>query len=379
MSTRTRPPLPAALGVAALAAVLLALLVPLFAAPATHLAPRDLPVAVAGPAPVAGDLAARLAAARPGAFEVTTLPDAAAADRALRDRQVYAAFVAGPEGVALHTAPAASPTVAALLTEAAAQFSAGRPVPVVEVVSGAPDDPRGAGFAAGFLPFAMASVLAGALLTLVVTGRIARLLGLLAFGLLAGVVGAAVLHGWLGVLDGDPLAEAAAAGLFALAAAATVAGLGALLGRPGIGLGALLVFLVGNPLSAVSAAPELLPQPWGTVGQFLPVGAGGTLLRSVTFFDGAGSGRPLAVLAGYALVGLTLVLLARRPAESPRPAAPEAGSPLLADSAAGSPRPAASAGGSSRRADSAGGSSRRADPGARPFRPAGSGAAVDTP
>jgi hypothetical protein len=228
---------------------------------------------------------------------------------------VYAAFVVGPDGVALHTAPAASPTVAALLTEASAQLSAGRPVPVVAVVPATPDDPRGAGFAAGFLPFAMASMAAGALLTLLVTGRVARLLGLVAFGVLAGGVGAAVLHGWLGVIDGDPLAEAAATGLFALASAATVAGLGALLGRAGIGLGALLVFLVGNPLSAVSAAPELLPQPWGTVGQFLPVGAGGTLLRSVAFFDGAGAGRSLAVLAGYALVGLLLVAVSRRPAD----------------------------------------------------------------
>ncbi|MGW5671250.1 hypothetical protein [Micromonospora sp. NPDC003776] len=131
-----------------------------------------------------------------------------------------------------------------------------------------------------------------------------------------------MLHGWLGVLDGDLWREAAATGLFALAAAGTVAGLGALFGRPGIGLGALLVFLVGNPLSAVAAAPELLPQPWGTVGQFLPVGAGGTLLRSAAFFDGAGAARSLAVLAGYALLGLLLVLVGRFP--SARAADPSA-------------------------------------------------------
>ncbi|WP_199562144.1 hypothetical protein [Micromonospora deserti] len=311
MPTRTRPPLLMAVLIAAVAVVVQALLVPLFAAPAANLAPRDLPVAVAGPAPAADELAGRLTAARPGAFAVTTLPDAAAADRALRDREVYAAFVAGSEGVALHTAPAASPAVSALLTEAAAQLSAGRAVTVVEVVPADPDDPRGAGFAAGFLPFAMASMLAGALLTLLVAGRAARLAGLAAYGVLAGLVGVVVLHGWLGVIDGGWLGEAAAIGLFALAAAATVTGLGALLGRAGIGLGALLVFLVGNPLSAVSAAPELLPQPWGALGQWLPVGAGGTLLRSVAFFDGAAAGRPLAVLAGYALVGLVLVLVAR--------------------------------------------------------------------
>ncbi|MFI2649300.1 hypothetical protein [Micromonospora fulviviridis] len=309
---------------ASLAVVVQALLVPLFAAPAAHLAPRDLPVAVAGPSPATADLAARLAAARPGGFAVTTLADAAAADRALRDREVYAAFVVGPDGVALHTAPAASPTVAALLTEAAGQLSAGRPVPVVQVVPADPDDPRGAGFAAGFLPLALTGMLAGALLTVLVARRAVRLAGLLGYAVLAGLVGTAVLHGWLGVLAGDPWREAAAIGLFALATAATVAGLGALLGRAGLGLGALLVFLVGNPLSAVGAAPELLPQPWGAVGQFLPVGAGGTLLRSAAFFDGAGAGRSLAVLAGYALVGLALVLVVNRSprvgADSPTPA-----------------------------------------------------------
>lgn len=323
MSTRTRSPLLLAVLAAVLVVGVQALLVPLFAAPAANLAPRDLPVAVAGPAPVTAELAGRLATARPGAFEVTTLPDAAAADRALRDREVYAAFVAGPDGVALHTAPAASPTVAALLTEAAGQLSAGRPVPVVEVVPADPDDPRGAGFAAGFLPLALTSMLAGVLLALLVTGRAARLAGLAAYAVLAGGVGVAVLHGWLGLLGGGWLAEAAAIGLFGLATAATVTGLGALLGRAGIGLGALLIFLVGNPLSAVGAAPELLPQPWGAVGQWLPVGAGGTLLRSAAFFDGAGAGTPLAVLAGYAAVGLALVLLAR-----PTPA--PAGEPVAA-------------------------------------------------
>ncbi|MFC3504272.1 hypothetical protein ACFOOK_25355 [Micromonospora krabiensis] len=309
-----RPPTQLALLVAVLAVAAQVLLVPLFAAPAAHLAPRDLPVAVAGPAPATAEIAGRLAAARPGAFAVRTLPDAAAADRALRDREVYAAFVAGPDGLTLHTAPAASPTVAALLGEAAGQLSGGRPVPVVAVVPADPDDPRGGGFAAGFLPFAMTSLLAGVLLTLLVRGRLARLAGLLAYAVLAGAAGAVVLHDWLGVIGGNRVAEAGTIGLFALAAAATVAGLGALLGRPGIALGALLVFLVGNPLSAVAAAPELLPQPWGAVGQWLPAGAGGSALRSVAFFDGAGAGRALTVLAGYAAAGLALVLLARRAA-----------------------------------------------------------------
>jgi len=311
---RTPNPLALAALVAVAVVFVQALLVPLFAGPAANLAPRDLPVVVAGPASAANAVAERLRAERPGAFEVTTVADAGAADQALRDREAYAAFVVGPDGIALHTASAASPAVAALLTQAAAeaggQADAG-PVPIVDVVPADPDDPRGGGFAAGFLPLVMTSLMAGAALVLAARGRWARLTGLVAFATLAGLVGAAVLQGWLGVLPGGYLAAASAIGLFSLAAAGIVAGLAAALGRPGIGLGALLVFVLGNPLSAVAAAPELLPQPWGEVGQWLPPGAGGTLLRSVAYFDGAGAGAAIAVLTGYALVGLLLVLVGR--------------------------------------------------------------------
>nr|MDT0658082.1 hypothetical protein [Micromonospora sp. DSM 115978] len=321
---RTGSPLILAVLLAGLAVVAQALLVPLFAAPAVHLAPRDLPVAIAGAAPATAELAARLTAAEPGAFEITRFDDAASADRALRDREMYAAFVVGPAGLELHTAPAASPTVSALLTQAATGLAGGQPPRVVEVVPADPDDPRGAGFAAGFLPLAMTSLLAGALLALLVANRSARLAGLAGFGLLAGLVGAGLLQGWLGVLPGGYLTNAGAIGLFALATAATVAGLGSVLGRAGIGLGAVLVFLVGNALSAVGSAPELLPQPWGTLGQWLPVGAGGGLLRSTAFFDGAGAAMPLAILTGYALIGLVLVAAGRAGREG-RGTAVEAG------------------------------------------------------
>ncbi|AVT34403.1 hypothetical protein C6361_12465 [Plantactinospora sp. BC1] len=306
-----RRPLPVAVLLAVAVVLLQSLLVPLFAGPAANLEPRDLPVVVAGPAPAADRLVGQLDAAAPGAFDVTRLPDGAAAERALRDREAYAAFVLGPDGATLHTASAASPTVAALLTQAAGEFSGGQPVRVVDVVPADPDDPRGAGFAAGFLPLGLTGMLFGALLVLLVGGRLARLAGLVGFGLLVGVAGPLVLQGWLGLLPGDAVTVGATLGLVGLATAATVAGLGALLGRPGIGLGAILVFLVGNPLSAVGAAPELLPQPWGEVGQWLPIGAGGTLLRSAAFFDGAGATTPLLVLAAYAAAGLLLVALRR--------------------------------------------------------------------
>jgi hypothetical protein len=301
-----------AVGIAVAVTVLLGALVSWFAWPAKELEPRDLPVVVAGPAPAVAAMSQQLEKARPGAFKVTAVADAAAADQALRDREAYAAFVLGPSGVNLRTASGASPTVAALLTQAAQQFGGGQPLTVTDVVPGAPEDPRGAGFAAGYLPLVLASMIAGILLAIAVSSRAARLIGLGTFAVIGGLVGSAVLQ-WLGVLTGSYLAAAGVLALLTLAVSGTVLGLSAVLGAPGIGLGVLIVFLFGNPVSAVAAAPELLPQPWGAVGQWLPAGAGATLLRSAAFFDGAGSARPLWTLVIWAVVGVTLVAVGRTP------------------------------------------------------------------
>jgi hypothetical protein len=301
----SRKPLALAGLLAAGVVTLQALLVLWFAWPAEKAAPRDLPVVVAGPAPVASALAERLRTERPGAFEVTTVPDAAAADAALRDRTAYAAFVVADGGVGLHVASAASPTVATLLGQAAQQLGNGRPVPVVDVVPAPSGDPRGAGFAAGFLPLLLTSLGAGIGLLFVVRSHAVRVAGLALFAILAGLATTAVLHG-LGVLTGGYLAEAGVVALLALAISGAVSGLGALLGAPGLGLGALLVFLVGNPVSGLASAPELLPKPWGTIGQLLPPGAGASALRSVAYFAGARAAGPLAVLAIWAAAGLVL-------------------------------------------------------------------------
>lgn len=82
-----------------------------------------------------------------------------------------------------------------------------------------------------------------------------------------------------------------------------------LLGLPGLGLTALVMVVLGNPLSGGSSAPQMLPAGWGAFGQWLPPGAGITALRGVAFFDGAGSGMAFAVLGGWLLLGLVLTLL----------------------------------------------------------------------
>jgi hypothetical protein len=307
--------------------VVLGLLVGWFAWPATQLEPRGLPIVVTGPPVATSALTQRLESARPGAFQVTSVPDAAAADAALRDREAYAALVLGPDGVSLHTASAASPAVATLLAQAVQQLAPTGQVTVVDVVPGGPDDARGTGFASGFLPLVLAGMVAGILLALLVASKVLRLVGLLVFAPVAGLVSAAMLA-WLGITDGAYLSVAASIGLLAFAMGATVAGFASLLGRAGIALGVLVVFLFANPIAGVNAAPELLPEPWGAIGQLLPAGAGVRLVRGAAFFDWAGSAAALWTLFAWAAVGITLLLVGKarilesrpHPAEEPHPA-----------------------------------------------------------
>jgi len=300
------------IGIAAAVVVLQALLVAFFAWPALKLAPHDLPVVVGGPPAAAQQVQGRLDQLKPGGFKVTAVADP---DRALRDRDAYAAFIPSPDGtLTVHVASAASPTVATLLTQ---QLSASG-AKVVDVVPVDADDPRGAGLASAFLPMLITAIVAAVLLWQAVRSIAGRLVGLLLFAALAGLGEAAVLQYFFHALPGPYLADAAVLGLVSAAISGVVLGLASLVGRVGIALGVLAVFVIGNPLSAITAAPELLPQPWGAIGQYFPPGAGMTLLRSVAYFDGAHAATTAWTLAAWAVAGVLLLGLAavRRKATS---------------------------------------------------------------
>ncbi|MBF6357006.1 hypothetical protein IU449_21080 [Nocardia higoensis] len=310
------------------AALLQLLMLVAFAWPAANLAPRDLPIAIAGPQAVM--VTERLVAADPDAFAVTTLPDAAAARTAIENREVYGAIVTGEGAPRLLVASAASPAVSQQLTAMAQQLSGATGAPVEDVVAADADDPRGMVFGSMVLPLVMSGIAAGALLSLVVTGVGARSAGVLTFGVVGGLASMLLAQGWLSALPGNYLALAAVAGLSSLGVAGVIVGLASLIGPPGIGIGALTMLLIGNPFSAATSAPELLPQPWGAIGQLLPPGAAGSLLRSVAFFDGAGGTGPLVVLLVWAAAGFALLGLAALRERGQRSPGVEAAEPKVA-------------------------------------------------
>ncbi|GAA3134627.1 membrane protein [Streptomyces rectiviolaceus] len=328
MSTSVTTPTPQGrrmVAVAILVSSLVALALWAFAWPAARTAPRDLPLGVAGPAAATAPLKDQLREKK-GAFEVHQYADEAAARDAIEDRAVYGAVVVTPRGMKLLTATAAGPVVAQLLEQAVAgQAPQGADVTTADVVAAPANDPRGSALGASILPMAIAGVAAGAIVRMLGLRGIRAVASLVLAAALVGVVAAAVTHSWLGILTGNWWAEAGVLSLLTLAVGGTVAGCAALLGPAGIGVGALTMVLLGNPFSGVTSAPQLLPEPVGFVGQLLPPGAGGTLLRSVSFFDGAGSTGPLVTLGAWALLGLTAVLLGalrRRPAAAAHAEAP---------------------------------------------------------
>lgn len=325
-------------------AALLALVVTAFAWPVANSGPRQVPLAVVGPAPVVEQLSGQLAGvAGEGAFEVTALEDRAAAQQAVLDREIYGAVVVGPEGGEVLTASGASPAIAQTLAQLAATVpeQVGGPLPVTDLAPLPEDDPRGAGLGTAVLPLVIGGLASGAAAGLGVRGRGRQVAAVGALALAGGLVLTGVVQLWLGGLPGSFWANAAVLALGVLAVGAPALGAVRLLGPPGIGLIALPMVLLGSPLSGAQSAPEMLPSGWGALGQLMPPGAAATAVRSVAWFDGAALAGPLTVLGIWALAGLALLCLPTRASRATRGSQVSSPAPWASPASPASPaRPA---------------------------------------
>ncbi|TQS29353.1 hypothetical protein [Microbispora sp. KK1-11] len=317
MSTQAAPaadaspsPWPAVAGAVALLTVIISLLLTAFAWPSVRSSVRDVPIAVAGPAPAVKQLTAVLDRRLPDGFDVTEVAGTTAAERLIRDREVYGAIDLSSGTPQVITASAASAAVAQTLNSIATGLDQGTGTAVAarDLVPLPADDPRGAGLAAGALPLVMGGLLAAVLLTRLVRGTVRRVTGAFAFAVTGGLAVAAILQFWLGSLNGSYWANSGAIALTIAATSLSILGLESLLGYAGLGLGAATMMLIGNPLSGTATAPEMLPGWSGALGQLLPPGAGGRLLRSTAFFDGHGATHSAAVLGTWLTLGLMLSL-----------------------------------------------------------------------
>ncbi len=285
-----------------------------FTWPASEIAPRSLPIGLVGPEQAVSQISPMLTGR---GLEISTYADESAARTAIEDRDIYGAIVLASDKPIVLTASAASPVVAQLLQQFSTQLaqtgeqSAPQSVPtVIDVVPTTPDDPRGAVLGASMFPLILGGYASALILSMVSTSGMRRIVGVIAAASGAGMMAALLMQTWLGALDGSWWLNASVFALLILAIASAGLGAIALAGNIGLAVVVVLMLLIGNPLSGITSAPELLPTWAGTLGQLLPPGAGGSLLRSTSFFDGVGSAQPLIVLLCWITVGLGTVLVA---------------------------------------------------------------------
>ncbi len=345
----------------AIAAIVLPIVITLavmaFAWPAGRISPRDVPVGIVGTGPASQHAVEGLTRGKPGAFDFRLYPDQQAARSAIKHRDVYGAFAISGHSITVLKATAASPSVAQLLTDvgqqladqatrqiaqqkaaltkadgaqspakahkqaaarqrAAKQGAAGADssvrilVKAVDVVPVAAEDPRGVVFSSSVFPLTICGIMIGAFVTMArgLARPRHRLLTLLVACAVAALGIYLVAQGFLGALPHNHVATWAILSLDLLSISATAAGVIRLLGPAGLGLSAALMVFVGNAFSGATSAPEMLPKGVDHVGQWLPPGAGASLLRDTTYFDGNADAGHLAVLALWTVCGLTAVM-----------------------------------------------------------------------
>ncbi|GAA1728013.1 membrane protein [Isoptericola hypogeus] len=316
-------------------AALVAVVVLAFSWPSVTAEPHDLPVAVAGPQPAVESVRAALDEQQPGAVDLRQVDDRDAAVEAIRTRDVYGAVVLGVDGTPeVLTASAASTATHQLMTGLAAQLQqqltaqavaglqeaaaqgvvppsdAALPaVTVTDVVPLSDEDPRGTGLAAALFPLVLGGMAGGIGISLAVIGAGRRILAVGVYAVVGGLVLTAIMQGWFGSLQGDWWWNAAAIALALAAIAAPITGLVAVLGRAGIAVGAVTMMLVANPISGATMPPEFLPWSWGAIGQWFPPGAGGTLLRDLSYFPDASAAAAWTALGLWAGAGVLLSLV----------------------------------------------------------------------
>ncbi|MEU1086046.1 hypothetical protein ABZ401_04295 [Streptomyces sp. NPDC005892] len=330
MSQHITQPTPAGQGrklaavVVGLAAVVILMLCA-FALPSVHSGPHELPVGVTGSAQATKGVAGALSGDE---WAVTTYDDETALKAAIENRDVMGGMALTPGHVTVYTATAvgAQPTAAVTAVAGGLAEQQQAEITVTDLKPFPADDPKGAGFAAAAFPMVFGGMIPAVLLTRLFPGHAGlrrRLVGGTAFALLAGFAVTACLQFVTGSLSGDYLLSSLGVSLGMAALVMTLLGLEALLGMAGFGLGAAVVMLLGNPLSGIASGAHWLPDGWATLGQLLPPGASGSLLRANAFFHSTGIGVPVLVLACWAVFGLALMLVADRRGPRTTAAVPE--------------------------------------------------------
>ncbi|HTZ43732.1 MAG TPA: hypothetical protein VMB79_07695 [Jatrophihabitans sp.] len=253
--------------------------------------PRHVPVGVTGDSPLRSGPALR----------VTRYPDAAALTRAVEHGTVVGGIAAGPQPavlIGLAQGKAATQFAQTTLTRAA---------PGAEVRLLAPygrGDPNGILAFFVSLSLLVPSIIVGTLLGISKTASTrVRLATLVGYAALAAVVNWLIVGRWLGALTGPSWQYATVVGCYALAVAATCAGLAAwavqwvaLAGIVFLGLG---IPATGGPAGLTYFVPQLFQDLRDVVPPSVAVQG----MRATEYFGGSGLWQACLTLIGWTVLG----------------------------------------------------------------------------
>ncbi|MFV0532475.1 MAG: hypothetical protein ACK5MR_02330 [Cumulibacter sp.] len=285
-----------------------------FATPQLNSGARDLPLAVSGNPQAIEQVTAQLAQGAADTFDITTYATADEGAEAIKNRDAVGGIALTGDGVTIQTAAGAGASYKMVLTSIGAQLeAAGQQVTYVELAPTTADDPSGNALVTLGMPLIFGGMAGGAVLYLIYKGSLRnRLLGATAFAITGGLAATAILQYGFGAFDGDYWLTSLAVTAGIMAISYLILGLSSIIGYAGLGIVAVLMMFVSNPLSGLATGPDWLPAFWGDLGQFLPVGAAGTAIRSSVYFDGAGATQAWIVLACWIALGLGLAVLGAR-------------------------------------------------------------------
>ncbi|MBW5486698.1 DUF3533 domain-containing protein [Streptomyces bambusae] len=283
--------------------------------------PHRIPLAVVTPAAQLTVQSVQRLASLPGEpLDPRPVASEAEAVRQIREREVDGALVVNPAGrvdrLLVATGGGASVADALQAVVALAERAQQREAEVVDVVAAARGDNRGLSPFYLVVGWCVGGYLCAAILAISAGARpanthraVVRLAALLAYALVAGLLGAVVAGPVLDALPGSIWGLWGLGTLVVFAVGALTLALQGLAGIIGIGLAILLVVVLGNPSAGGAYGNPLLPPFWRTVGPFLPPGAGTYATRSIAYFKGNDTAGSVLVLSVWAVVGAAVTMV----------------------------------------------------------------------
>ncbi|MCR2793431.1 hypothetical protein NQ156_10200 [Microbacterium sp. zg.Y625] len=316
---RTPPALAKLVGLTVALGAILVVLLMLFIMPSLKSGAHDLPIGIVAASEAVDGVEAALQQAAPDAYDARAFASEEDLRAAIADREVVGGLVVEGSGVHALVASAGSAVISGGLSASAQAVAAasGGTAQVTDVVALPGADPTGIGIGGLAFPLVFGGIVPAVAFRKVFARRLGwAVAGIATFSVVGGLIVAAVLafaFGSIAAASFWPVAAAMSLGIAALALA--LAGLQEAFGGKGFTIGAMVMMFIGNPLAGIATTSAWLPAGWGLVGQLLPPGATGTLVRSAAYFGGAGGLTAAVTLAAWVVGGILLLVIgARRPA-----------------------------------------------------------------